>query len=102
MEFNVAVVGATGNVGQEMLAILDERLFPVKDAYAVASRQSIGREVSFGDRTLKCVDLETFDFSKVDIALFSAGGDVSKEWGPKAAAAGAVVIDNSSYFRMDP
>ena len=102
MEFNVAVVGATGNVGQEMLAILDERLFPVKDAYAVASRQSIGREVSFGDRTLKCVDLEAFDFSKVDIALFSAGGDVSKEWGPKAAAAGAVVIDNSSYFRMDP
>ncbi|MEX0643797.1 MAG: aspartate-semialdehyde dehydrogenase [Parvularculaceae bacterium] len=102
MEVNVAVVGATGNVGQEMLAILDERLFPVKEAFALASRQSIGREVSFGDKTLKCRDLETFDFSKVDIALFSAGGAVSKEWAPKAAKAGAIVIDNSSHFRMDP
>lgn len=102
MEFNVAVVGATGNVGQEMLAILDERQFPVAEAFAIASRQSIGREVSFGDRTLKCRDLETFDFSKVDIALFAAGGAVSKEWAPKAARAGAIVIDNSSHFRMDP
>ncbi|MFN0024375.1 MAG: aspartate-semialdehyde dehydrogenase [Parvularculaceae bacterium] len=102
MEFNVAVVGATGNVGQEMLSILDERLFPVHEAFAIASRQSIGREVSFGDKTLKCRDLETFDFSKVDIALFAAGGAVSKEWAPKAARAGAVVIDNSSHFRMDP
>ncbi|MBI1365289.1 MAG: aspartate-semialdehyde dehydrogenase [Alphaproteobacteria bacterium] len=100
--FNVAVVGATGNVGQEMLAILAERLFPTKEVYALASRQSIGRELSFGDRTLKCRDLETFDFSNVDIALFSAGGAVAKEWAPKAAAAGAVVIDNSSYWRMDP
>src|SRR5262245_42879356 len=102
MEFNVAVVGATGNVGQEMLAILEERLFPVKEVFALASRQSIGREVSFGDRTLKCRDLETFDFSQVDIALFSAGATVSKEWAPKAAKAGAIVIDNSSFFRMDP
>ena len=102
MEVNVALVGATGNVGQEMLAILDERLFPVKDVFALASRRSIGREVSFGDKTLKCQDLETFDFSKVDIALFSAGGSVSKEWAPKAAAAGAIVIDNSSHYRMDP
>ncbi len=102
MEFNVAVVGATGNVGQEMLAILDERLFPVREAFAIASRQSIGREVSFGDKTLKCRDLETFDFSKADIALFAAGGAVSKEWAPKAARAGCVVIDNSSHFRMDP
>ena len=102
MEFNVAVVGATGNVGQEMLAILDERQFPVRDAFAIASRQSIGREVSFGDRTLKCRDLETFDFAQVDIALFAAGGAVSKEWAPKAARAGAVVIDNSSHFRMHP
>jgi aspartate-semialdehyde dehydrogenase len=102
MAYRVAVVGATGNVGQEMLAILDERLFPVSEAFAIASRQSIGREVSFGDRTLKCRDLETFDFSKVDIALFAAGGAVSKEWAPKAARAGAVVIDNSSHFRMDP
>ncbi|MCB2098052.1 MAG: aspartate-semialdehyde dehydrogenase [Parvularculaceae bacterium] len=102
MSYNVAVVGATGNVGQEMLAILDERQFPVREAFAIASRQSIGREVSFGDKTLKCRDLETFDFSKVDIALFAAGGSVSKEWAPKAAAKGAIVIDNSSHFRMDP
>ena len=100
MEVNVAIVGATGNVGQEMLAILAERLFPVTEVFALASRQSIGREVSFGDKTLKCRDLETFDFSQVDIALFAAGGDVAKEWAPKAAKAGAVVIDNSSHFRM--
>ncbi len=102
MEVNVAVVGATGNVGQEMLAILEERLFPVKDVFALASRQSIGREVSFGDRTLKCRDLEQFDFSKVDIVLMAAGGSVAKEWAPKAAKAGAIVVDNSSHFRMDP
>ena len=102
MQVNVALVGATGNVGQEMLAILAERLFPVDQVFALASRQSIGREVSFGDKTLKCVDLETFDFSKVQIALFAAGGSVAKEWAPKAAATGAIVIDNSSHFRMDP
>ena len=102
MEVNVALVGATGNVGQEMLAILAERLFPVNEVFALASRQSIGREVSFGDKTLKCRDLETFDFSEADIALFAAGGTVAKEWGPKAAKAGCVVIDNSSHFRMDP
>lgn len=102
MEVNLAVVGATGNVGQEMLNILDERLFPAKNVYALASRQSIGREISYGDRTLKCADLETFDFSKADIVLFAAGGSVAKEWAPKAAKAGAVVIDNSSHFRMDP
>ncbi|GAB4524362.1 MAG: aspartate-semialdehyde dehydrogenase [Amphiplicatus sp.] len=102
MEYNVAVVGATGNVGQEMLNILDERQFPVKEAFAIASRQSIGREVSFGDRTLKCRDLETFDFSQAQIVLMAAGGSVAKEWAPKIARAGAVVIDNSSHFRMDP
>ena len=102
MEVNVALVGATGNVGQEMLAILAERLFPAGEVFALASRQSIGREVSFGDKTLKCQDLETFDFSKADIALFAAGGSVAKEWAPKAAKAGAIVIDNSSHFRMDP
>jgi len=102
MEVNVAIVGATGNVGQEMLAILAERLFPVKEAFALASRESIGREASFGDKTLKCLDLETFDFSKTDIALFAAGGEVAKKWAPKAAKAGCVVIDNSSHFRMDP
>ena len=102
MELKVALVGATGNVGQEMLDILAERLFPAEEVFALASRQSIGREVSFGDKTLKCRDLETFDFSDVDIALFAAGGDVARAWAPKAAAAGAVVIDNSSKFRMDP
>ena len=102
MEVRVAVVGATGNVGQEMLAILAERTYPVSEVFAIASRQSIGRELSFGDKTLKCVDLEQFDFSKADIALFAAGGSIAKEWAPKAAAAGCTVIDNSSFFRMDP
>ena len=102
MKVNVAIVGATGNVGQEILAILEERMFPVGEVYALASRQSIGREVSYGEKTLKCQDLETFDFSKTQIALFAAGGAVSKEWAPKAAKAGAIVIDNSSHFRMDP
>lgn len=102
MSFNVAVIGATGAVGQEMLAILDERLFPVNQAFALASRQSIGRDVSFGDKTLKCRDLETFDFAGVDIALMAVDAALAKEWAPKIAAAGAVVIDNSSHFRLDP
>ncbi|MEO1014184.1 MAG: aspartate-semialdehyde dehydrogenase [Pseudomonadota bacterium] len=101
MAFNVAVVGATGVVGQEILTILAERLFPTEKVVALASRNSIGREVSFGDQDLKCEDLEQFDFSSVDIALFAAGSSVAKEWAPKAAAAGAVVIDNSSLFRME-
>ena len=102
MEVNVAIVGATGNVGQEMLAILEERLFPAKEVFALASRKSIGREISYGERTLKCQDIEQFDFKKADIVLMAAGGSVAKEWAPKAAAAGAIVIDNSSHFRMDP
>ena len=101
MSYNVAVVGATGNVGREMLNILDEREFPVKEVFAIASRRSTGVEVSFGDRTLRCQDLATFDFSKSDFALMSAGSAVSKEWSPKIAAAGAVVIDNSSCWRYD-
>ncbi len=102
MGLRVAVVGATGNVGREMLVILHERLFPVDEIFAIASRNSVGVEVSFGDKTLKCKDLETFDFSKVDLVLMSAGGTVSKEWSPKIGAQGAVVIDNSSAWRMDP
>ncbi len=102
MGLRVAVVGATGNVGREMLAILEERMFPADEVHAIASRRSVGTEVSYGDRTLKCKDLETFDFSKVDVALMSAGGAVSKEWSPKIGAQGAVVIDNSSAWRMDP
>src|ERR1700758_4188304 len=102
MGYKVAVVGATGNVGREMLNILDERKFPADEVVALASRRSIGVEVSYGDRTLKVKALENYDFSDVDICLMSAGGAVSKEWSPKIGAAGAVVIDNSSAFRMDP
>jgi len=101
MGFKVAVVGATGNVGREMLNILAERRFPADEVIAVASRKSQGTEVSFGDKTLKCKALEHTDFSGVDICLMSAGGSVSKEWSPKIAAQGAVVIDNSSAWRMD-
>jgi aspartate-semialdehyde dehydrogenase len=101
MGFKVAVVGATGNVGRAMLDILDERRFPADEVIALASRKSMGVEVSFGDKTLKCKTLEHYDFSGVDICLMSAGGSVSKEWSPKIAAQGAVVIDNSSQWRMD-
>ena len=102
MGFKVAVVGATGNVGREMLDILAERRFPVDEVVALASSRSIGTEVSFGDKTLKCKHLDTYDFSDTDIALMSAGGAISKEWSPKIGAQGCVVIDNSSTFRMDP
>jgi aspartate-semialdehyde dehydrogenase len=101
MGFKVAVVGATGNVGREMLDILAERRFPAGEVIAVASRKSQGVDVSFGDKTLKCKALEHTDFSDVDICLMSAGGAVSKEWSPKIAAQGAVVIDNSSAWRYD-
>jgi aspartate-semialdehyde dehydrogenase len=101
MGFKVACVGATGNVGREMLNILDERAFPADEVVALASRRSQGVEVSFGDRTLKVKALENYDFSDVDICLMSAGGEVSKEWSPKIAAQGAVVIDNSSAWRYD-
>src|SRR6201993_3080318 len=102
MGYKVAVVGATGNVGREMLNILHERKFPADEVVALASRRSMGVDVSYGDRTLKCKALEHYDFSDVDICLMSAGGAVSKEWSPKIGAAGAVVIDNSSAWRMDP
>ncbi len=102
MAYSVAIVGATGNVGTEMLTILAESDLDVGEVYAVASRRSLGRELSYGDTILKCKDLENFDFSKIDICLMSAGGDVSKIWSPKIAKAGAVVIDNSSAWRMDP
>ncbi len=102
MGYKVAVVGATGNVGHEILKILDERKFPVDDIVALASARSVGKEVSFGAQNLKVRDLATFDFKGVDIALSSPGGKVSAEYSPKAAKAGAVVIDNTSYWRMDP
>ncbi|MGD9542486.1 aspartate-semialdehyde dehydrogenase [Methylocystis sp.] len=102
MAYKVAVVGATGNVGREMLDILAERRFPVSEVVALASSRSIGAEVSFGDRTLKCKALDTYDFSDVDICLMSAGGAVAKDWAPRIGAQGCVVIDNSSAWRMDP
>ena len=103
MGYNVAVVGVTGAVGQEMLNILNERQFPCDTIYAVASDRSRGKEISFGDDTmLKVEALDAFDFSAVDIALFSAGGGIAREYAPRAAGAGAVVIDNSSAFRMEP
>jgi aspartate-semialdehyde dehydrogenase len=101
MGYKVAVVGATGNVGREMLGILAERTFPADEIVAIASRRSHGVEVSCGERTLKVKALEHFDFSDVDICLMSAGSAVSKEWSPKIAAKGAVVIDNSSCWRLD-
>ena len=102
MGYKVAVVGATGNVGREILSILAERGFPADEVVALASRRSQGVEVSFGDKTLKVKALETYDFSDTDICLMSAGGAVSKEWSPKIGAQGCVVIDNSSQWRTDP
>jgi aspartate-semialdehyde dehydrogenase len=101
MGYSVAVVGATGNVGREMLAVLAERSFPADEVVALASRRSQGIEVSYGDRTLKVKALEHHDFSQTDICLMSAGSTVSKQWSPKIAAAGAVVIDNSACWRYD-
>jgi aspartate-semialdehyde dehydrogenase len=102
MGLKIAIVGATGNVGREMLDILDERGFPADEVVALASRRSQGTEVSFGDRTLKVQALENYDFKGTDIVLMSAGGAVSKEWSPRIAAKGCVVIDNSSAWRTDP
>ena len=102
MGYKVVVVGATGNVGREMLNILDERAFPIEEIAVLASRRSLGTEVSFGDRTLKTKDLATFDFTGWDMALFAVGSEATKEYAPKAASQGCVVIDNSSLYRMDP
>ncbi|PCI63377.1 MAG: aspartate-semialdehyde dehydrogenase [Kordiimonadales bacterium] len=102
MGFRVAVVGATGNVGREILNILSEREYPATEVIAIASRKSIGQQVGYGDKELDINALDTFDFTGVDIALFAAGNAVSKKYAPIAAKLGCVVIDNSSYFRMDP
>ncbi len=103
MGYKVAVIGATGNVGREMLQTLVDRQFPVSQVAALASSRSVGREVSFGDdKVLKVQDLETFDFTGWDIALSSPGAKVSAQHSPRAAAAGCVVVDNTSHFRMDP
>ncbi|HVJ56132.1 MAG TPA: aspartate-semialdehyde dehydrogenase [Aliidongia sp.] len=102
MGYRVAVVGATGNVGREMLTTLAEREFPVDEMVALASNRSVGTEVSFGDDDVRVHDLDSFDFKNIDIALFSPGAKVSAVHAPRAAKAGAVVIDNTSHFRMDP
>jgi len=102
MGYKIVVVGATGNVGREMLNILAERQFPVDEIAVLASRRSLGTQVSFGDKTLTTKDLDTFDFAGWDIALFAIGSDATKTYAPKAAAAGCVVIDNSSLYRYDP
>ena len=102
MGYRVVVAGATGNVGREMLNILAERQFPVDELAALASRKSLGTEVSFGDTTLKTQDLDQFDFTGWDIALFAIGSDGTKTYAPRAAKAGCVVIDNSSLYRYDP
>ena len=99
MGLKIAVVGATGNVGREILNILDDRMFPCEEVVALASRKSIGRELTYGDKLLKVKDLETYNFSGTDIALFSAGSKISEKYGPIAAKSGTVVIDNSSFWR---
>jgi aspartate-semialdehyde dehydrogenase len=100
-ELNVAVVGATGAVGEAFLTVLEERNFPVKKLYPLASSRSVGKSVSFKNKYIDVLDLDQFDFREADIALFSAGGSVSKEYAPKASAAGCIVIDNSSCFRYE-
>ncbi len=102
MGYKVVIVGATGNVGHEMLNILAERGFPVDEIAVLASRRSLGTEVSFGDKTLKTKDLDTFDFTGWDMSLWAVGSDATKKYAPKAAKAGCVVIDNSSLYRYDP
>ncbi|MER2508547.1 aspartate-semialdehyde dehydrogenase [Amaricoccus sp.] len=102
MGYRIAVVGATGNVGREMLNILAEREFPVDEIVALASRRSLGTTCSFGDKTLKTEDLDTFDFAGWDIALFAIGSEATKKYAPVAAKSGCVVIDNSSLYRYDP
>ncbi|HTX48511.1 MAG TPA: aspartate-semialdehyde dehydrogenase [Caulobacteraceae bacterium] len=102
MGYRVAVVGATGNVGREMLNILEELEFPVDEIHAIASRKSIGVEVGWKNDVIKCEDIEQFDFSRVDVVLMSVSGAFSKEWAPRIARAGPLVIDNSSAWRMDP
>lgn len=101
MGYRVVIAGATGNVGREMLNILAERQFPVDEIAVLASRKSLGTEVTFGDKTLTTQDLDTFDFAGWDMALFAVGSDATKKYAPKAAAAGCVVIDNSSLYRYD-
>ena len=98
---NVAVVGATGAVGEAMIEILEQRNFPVKELFALASARSAGKTLRFRGKSVTDTDLAEFDFSQAQIGLFSAGGSISEEYAPKAAAAGCVVVDNTSHFRRD-
>jgi len=99
-KYNIAIAGATGNVGREIINILEERNFPINNLYLLASSKSKGRKIEYKDKEIIVEDLSEFDFSKVQISLFSPGGLVSAEFAPKAAATGCIVIDNTSYFRM--
>src|SRR5205085_4553918 len=101
MAYKIAVIGATGNVGREMLKTLAQRDFPISEVVALASPRSTGQQVSFGDHVLKVKALDYYDFKGTDIALMSAGGEIAKQWAPKIAAQGCMVIDNSSAWRMD-
>ncbi len=101
MKYKVAIVGATGNVGREMLNILAEQNFPASEIIPLASSRSKGRELSYGDKIVKCQNLEDYDFSSTDFCLMSAGSDIAKKWAPKIGASGTIVIDNSSAFRYD-
>jgi aspartate-semialdehyde dehydrogenase len=100
-QWNVAVLGATGLVGDTMIKVLEERKFPVGELFPLASNRSLGKRIEFNGKSLPVIDVDTFDFSKADIGLFSAGGEVSRIFAPKAAAAGCVVIDNTSEFRYE-
>ncbi|MEM6488573.1 MAG: aspartate-semialdehyde dehydrogenase, partial [Pseudomonadota bacterium] len=102
MGYRVAVAGATGTVGREILNILEERAFPADEVIALASRRSLGTEVAYGDKTLKTQDIDQFNFTGTDIALFAIGSDATKATAPRAAREGAVVIDNSSLYRYEP
>ena len=102
MGYRVVVVGATGNVGREMLNILAEREFPIDEIAVLASRRSLGTQISFGEKTLKTKDLDSFDFARWDIAFFAIGADATKKYAPGAAKSGCIVIDNSSLYRYDP
>ena len=101
MAYKIAIVGATGNVGRNILSVLEERNFPVGEVFLLASTKSVGREIRFKGQDVKVQDLALFDFSKVSIAFFSAGSNISKDYAPKAASCGAVVIDNTSFFRVE-
>ena len=100
-KYNIAIVGATGAVGETLISILDQRKFPIENLYPLASKRSAGSKVSSQGKSWIVEDLDTFDFSKVQIGIFSAGGDISEKYAPIAAAQGCIVIDNTSHFRRD-